>query len=146
MRQCGGLTYGSSTDILEVHTYINVLGVSDMRRIVLAAVIMAGILAFSTSCALNPPLGACFSSIPDPSGEPLTMQFSAACSTHYGEPLGVGYIYEWHFGDRQMKREYSSALTTYTYHEAGTYTVELLLIGWNGEMARARKKVEVTGS
>ncbi|MBU0595945.1 PKD domain-containing protein [Candidatus Bipolaricaulota bacterium] len=118
-----------------------------MKRMTLVVVLLGGVLGFATSCVFNPPLDACFSSLPDPNGGPLTVLFNAACSTYYGEPLGVGYIYEWHFGDGEvMQREHSSVLTTYTYREPGTYTVELLIIGWDGEMARATKMIDVDGS
>ncbi|MDD5264640.1 MAG: PKD domain-containing protein [Candidatus Bipolaricaulis sp.] len=114
-----------------------------MRRIACVAVLAAGLIGAVSGCTLNARLDACFRSLQAPDGGPLTMLFDASCSTYYEAPLGVGYIFEWHFGDGQMQRVYDSVLVTYTYPEPGTYTVELLVIGWDGEMARARHGVEV---
>jgi len=114
-----------------------------MKRIALTLVIGAAILAFAAGCRLNAPLDACFTVLPDPDGQPLTRQFNAACSTYCGEPLGVGYIYEWHFGDGPRIREHSNALTTYAFPEPGEFRVELLIIGWDGEFARTSRWVLV---
>ncbi len=117
-----------------------------MKRVALALIVSAGLLSLVAGCVLNRPLDACFIAIPDPSGDPLTILFDASCSTYYGEPLGVGYIYEWQFGDGPRVREHGNSITTYTFQEPGEYRVELLIIGWDGEMARTFHRVEVDDS
>ena len=117
-----------------------------MKRVILFVVVGAGLLLLVAGCVLNRPLDACFIAIPDPGEDPLTILFDASCSTYYGEPLGVGYIYEWQFGDGPRAREHGNAITTYTFQEPGQYRVELLIIGWGGEMARTSHRVEVGDS
>ena len=116
-----------------------------MKRQVIAVILLAGVLMVVGGCVLNPPLDARFSALPDPEGDPLTVLFDASGSTYYEAPLlpTESYVFEWHFGDGLRRRAYGSALTTYTYQEAGTYKVELLLIGWDGEMARTSERITV---
>jgi PKD repeat protein len=121
------------------------LEVKTMKRYAVVLVLLAGTLVVACGCALNPPLDARFSALPDPDGDPLTVLFNASRSTYYERPLmpTESYVFEWHFGDGLRRRTYGNALTTYTYHEAGTYTVELLLIGWDAEMARTSRRITV---
>lgn len=116
-----------------------------MKRWAYELVLMAGVLALVGGCALNPPLDACFTVLPDPQGDPLTVLLNAACSTYYEKPLHPTemYIFEWQFGDGPSTRVYGNALTTYTFFEPGTYNIELLLIGWDGEMARTSRLITV---
>ena len=108
--------------------------------------ILLGILVLSvTGCVLRPPLRACFSVIADPNGDPMTRLFNAACSTHYDEVLYPTEIYsfKWSFGDGHERMVYGNVLTTYEYLEEGTYTAELLLIGFDGETSRISRKVTI---
>lgn len=116
-----------------------------MRRIGLALVLLTALLGSLSGCVFNPPLDACLSVIDDPEGDPMTRVFSGACSTHFEEPLYPIMIYtlKWYFGDGHTRTVHGNLLTTYTYLETGTYTVELLLIGPNGETARASRQVTV---
>lgn len=116
-----------------------------MKRHVLVLVLLAGGLVAACGCALNPRLDARFSALPDPGGDPLAVLFNASRSTYYERALNPteSYVFEWGFGDGLRRRTYGNALTSYTYPEAGTYTVELLLIGWDGEMARTSRRITV---
>jgi hypothetical protein len=118
-----------------------------MKRLAVWVALPMALLLFAGGCALNPRLEACFSILPDPAGDPMTFLFNAACSTYYDEPLlpTEAYIFEWHFGDTNT-RVAGNVLTNHTYWKPGTYAVELLIIGWDGEMARTTRNVTVGGS
>ena len=116
-----------------------------MKRIGLVLVLFVGLLVALPGCILNPPLDACFHVVDDPEGDPMTRLFSAACSTYFEEPLYPTEIYtfRWYFGDGPARTVHGNVLTTYTFLEEGTYTVELLLISADGEMARTTRKVTI---
>ena len=116
-----------------------------MKRIGLVLILLAVLLGSLSGCVLNRPLDACFVVVDDPAGDPMTRLFSGACSTHFGEPFYPTMIYtlKWYFGDGHTRTVPGNVLTTYTYLETGTYTVELLLLGPDGETARARRQVTI---
>lgn len=116
-----------------------------MKRIGFALMLLVVLLGSLSGCIFNPPLDACFVIVDDPDGDPMTRLFSGACSTHFKELLYPVMIYTltWDFGDGHTRTVHGNLLTTYTYPDTGTYTVELLLIGPDGETARARRQVTI---
>lgn len=116
-----------------------------MNKVQSVAVLIVILLATLSGCILNRPLDACLQIIEDPAGDPMTRLFSGACSTHFGDPLypTMIYTFKWYFGDGHKRTVHGNLLTTYTYLEPGTYTVELLVIGPDGETSRARREVTI---
>jgi PKD domain len=114
-----------------------------MKRIGLVLILIAVLLGSLSGCIFNRPLDACFVVVDDPDGDPMTRLFSAACSTHFEESLYPVMIYTltWYFGDGHKRTVPGNLLTTYTYLETGIYTVELLLVGPDGETARATRQL-----
>jgi len=118
-----------------------------MKRFPVVLILLVALLGHLSGCVLNAPLDARLAILEDPDGDPMTRLFSGAGSTYFGEPLypTMSYTFKWYFGDGHTRSVPGNALTSYTYLEAGTYTVELLLSGPDGETARATQQVTIAG-
>ena len=119
-----------------------------MKRVGIGFILSAVLLRSLVGCVLNKPLDACFVIVDDPAGDPMTRVFSAACSTHFEEPFYPTEIYtfKWYFGDGHTRMVSGNVVTTYTYREPGTYTIELLIMGPDGETARTKHQVIIAST
>lgn len=78
-----------------------------------------------------------FTFSPETGGFPLEVTFDASLSY---DPDGQIDRYEWDFGDGSTGE---GITMTHTYQNAGTYTIDLLVVDNNGAGARAQKTIEV---